>query len=243
MTITVYGSSEEKHILYGLEPHGGIHIGHYICLRQLKKSALAGKKVTILLADTHSVLNKKAQTETALQSLESFFKIFCPLFNVVRGSTINFTPAYMRLFLNLSQKITVRRLKKGTPLDMRGDFESLTFGKLCYIVMQITDSAILDADTIYFGLDQLKIYMRQREVYAKAHLPVPKMCALDLLNLDGIKISKSTHKFEFDGSLFNNSQKLKLATELLANHTGVTFSQMAHELQPYALQLSEFYFK
>ena len=95
-----------KRILFGIEPSGNIHLGHYLNLKSLidLKKQDPSRQVYILLADTHARLNLKSDVSENLKRSIYFFKKVMPFCKIVLASKLIGYSGYWKLFLNFSKK-------------------------------------------------------------------------------------------------------------------------------------------
>jgi len=152
----------KKGIVYcGYECSGEIHLGHFVTIIKLLDLQKAGIKVKVLLADWHTWLNKKGDSDFVnkqFQQWEKGFKSLGLKAEVVRGTSFQKKPEYIEDVLRLSLNITVNRGIRSMQQVAR-DIENAKISQIIYPLMQVADVKALKTNFVVAGSDQRKIYM------------------------------------------------------------------------------------
>ncbi|MBU0585920.1 tyrosine--tRNA ligase [Candidatus Micrarchaeota archaeon] len=160
----------------GFEISGKVHIGSGLMTTlKIKDFMQAGIKPTIFLADYHAWINgklggdlKKIQ-EVAL----GYFKhAFVSLgldetkVNYVLASKL-YDDDYWRIVLDIARSTTINRILRTVTIMGRKETEATHASAIFYPAMQAADILKLDAQIAHAGMDQRKVHMLAREVFAK----------------------------------------------------------------------------
>ena len=190
--------------MVGFQTSGMFHLGHYAILSKLKRYGKAGLECKVWLADLHATLNHK-DPRGSVQKMKKFLQAYDPKITpLVQSEVVGLD--YLRKVLDASMKLNLVELNRSLPQDLEDQHEEAIRNKInpllapyLYVTMQIIDSQFLGCDLVLSGLDQRKIYMRQRQIYPKLGIPTPVMEFVPLLtNPDGSKISKSKGAIPLD---------------------------------------------
>ncbi|MEM4329938.1 MAG: tyrosine--tRNA ligase [Candidatus Bilamarchaeaceae archaeon] len=197
---------EERPVHYqGFEISGHLHLGTLI-LSGFKINDLseAGFKTKVLLADWHSILNKKLGGDwdkilKAAKYYKEAFKFFCPKTEIVLGSELyHNNDDYWKNVMRFSLQISLARCSRCLTIMGRSENEKLDLAQYFYPPMQAVDIAAIGAHLAHGGMDQRKIHVLAREVYP--HLGWKKPIAIHHHLLPGLaeppKISDPTNKEE-----------------------------------------------
>jgi len=171
-----------KHYI-GFEISGFVHLGTgIVTMRKVADLQRAGVKTTLFLADYHSWINKKLGgdldtikrvalgyfKEALLQSLkavggdpESVEVILASEFFEKLGIK------YFENFLRVSNRLTLARVKRSITIMGRKEGESVNFGQLVYVPMQVADIFSLGVNLAHGGMDQRKAHVIAIEVGPK----------------------------------------------------------------------------
>lgn len=180
----------------GYEINGPMHLGHFVTITKLSDFASAGFKVKVLLADVHTMLNRKTDDQEFINDQISNWKKTLKAIGlnceVVLGSDFQFKPEYVMDVMKLAQKTTINRGLRSMQ-EVARDVDNATISQLWYPLMQIVDIKHLGADVSEGGLEQRKIYMTGRELskdldhpFIAVHTPL-----ITSLKGPGSKMSKS----------------------------------------------------
>ena len=163
---------KKKPVVYcGYEPSGPMHLGHYVTILKLKDCAKAGFKVKVLLADVHTMLNKKGDSDLISKEVESWRKTIKSLdknFEIVLGSDFQFSKEYQFDIMTIAQETTVNRGLRSMQ-EIARDVENATISQLWYPLMQVADIKHLNVDVAVGGLEQRKVHMIGKELSKKLH--------------------------------------------------------------------------
>ena len=161
---------KKKPVVYcGYEPSGPMHLGHYVTILKLKDCAKAGFKVKVLLADVHTMLNKKGDSDLISKEVESWRKTIKSLdknFEIVLGSDFQFSKEYQFDIMTIAQETTVNRGLRSMQ-EIARDVENATISQLWYPLMQVADIKHLNVDVAVGGLEQRKVHMIGKELSKK----------------------------------------------------------------------------
>ena len=151
---------KKKPVVYcGYEPSGPLHLGHFVTIIKLMDFQKAGFKVKVLLADTHTFLNRKGTEEEIQKEVENWRKTIKAIglnCEVVLGSSFQFKKDYLLDVIKLAQATTINRGLRSMQ-EIARDIENATISQLIYPVMQVIDIKYLGADVAEGGLEQRKI--------------------------------------------------------------------------------------
>ncbi|MFH1221966.1 MAG: tyrosine--tRNA ligase [Candidatus Micrarchaeota archaeon] len=156
----------------GFEISGHLHVGTLILSGfKVNDLAAAGFKTKVLLADWHSILNKKLGGDwdkilKAGKYYREAFKFFCPKTEVVLGSDLyHNNDEYWKSVVKFSLDISLARASRCLTIMGRSENEKLDLAQYFYPPMQAVDIHELGAHLPHGGMDQRKIHMLAREVY------------------------------------------------------------------------------
>jgi len=138
----------------GYEISGPIHLGHFVTLTKLLDLQKVGFKLKILLADIHTILNKK---KPEIEKWKKSLKAIGIKADFILGSDFQFKPEYHLEVMALAQAITINRGLRSMQMLTR-DIKNATISQIWYPLMQITDIKHLKVDVALGGLDQRKIH-------------------------------------------------------------------------------------
>jgi len=156
----------------GFEISGFLHLGTLIASGfKINDLAEAGFKTKVLLADWHSILNRKLGGDwekilIAAKYYREAFKFFCPKTEIVLGSDLyHNNDEYWKNVMRFSLQISLARAARCLTIMGRSENEKLDLAQYFYPPMQAIDINALDADLAHGGMDQRKIHVLAREVY------------------------------------------------------------------------------
>lgn len=158
----------------GFEISGALHLGSLVVAGFKVRDLLqAGVKCRIFLADWHTLINQKLESDWELiqKSLEYYseaFRLFAPGVEVLTGSQLYAeTKDYWMNVIRFSSQITLARDTRCLTITGRSKSNTLAFSQYLYPPMQAVDIWALDADITHSGIDQRKVHMLAREVFPK----------------------------------------------------------------------------
>ncbi len=159
-----------KHYI-GYEVSGLIHLGTYSTLLKVKDLKEAGFDVHVLLADYHSMINRKlgGDVELIREVAEGYFaKMVKKVVDakVVMASEL-YDSSYWEKVLRIGGMSTVSRVKRTITIMGREAGDSIPVSFLIYPLMQVADIFQLDVDVAQAGMDQRKAHMLALEVGEK----------------------------------------------------------------------------
>jgi tyrosyl-tRNA synthetase len=162
---------------WGFELSGFLHLGTgLVCGNKIKDFLEAGFDFTILLADTHSFINKKlgGKWENISVAAEYFKHSFIALgidpnrVRYLRASEMMNRFDYWFKALQVAKSSTINRMRRALPImgrEMTGEDVEAAF--LWYPALQAADIFDLDLNVAASGLDQRKAHMLARDVAGK----------------------------------------------------------------------------
>jgi tyrosyl-tRNA synthetase len=168
----LFETNEHPKHYVGFEISGLLHLG-FLYMNGFKINDLtkAGVKCNVLLADWHTVMNRKLggdweRIRKAAKYFEEAFKFYCPGVEVVYGSDLyRGNDDYWRNVIAISNRITLARDARCLTIMGRTEKESLSLAQYIYPPMQAADIKALEVDIAHAGMDQRKIHMLTREVF------------------------------------------------------------------------------
>jgi tyrosyl-tRNA synthetase len=176
---------------WGFELSGFLHLGTgLVCGNKIKDFVEAGFDFTILLADTHSFINKKlgGKWENISAAAEYFRHGFISLgidpakVRYVRASEMMNRFDYWFKAIQVAKSATVNRMRRALPImgrEMTGEDVEAAF--LWYPALQAADIFDLDLHVAAAGLDQRKAHMLARDVAGKLGWRAPISVHMPLL--------------------------------------------------------------
>jgi len=164
----------------GLEISGLLHLGSLMLTGfKINDFIKAGIKCKIFLADWHSYINNKFDSDwdkikIALNYYAEAFKFFCPGVNIIMGSDLYAdSKNYWENLVRFSKHVTLSRNTRCLTIMGRSEKDHLHFAQYLYPPMQAVDIEALDASIVHAGMDQRKVHMLAREVFPKMGWKVP----------------------------------------------------------------------
>ena len=154
----------------GFEINAVPHIGHLLFggkkINDLEK---AGVKTQVLLADWHTVANRKMDWEQAKRASEFYrkmFAVFCPNTKVFLGSDLyHNNNDYWKMLMNIAVKTTMARATRTLIIEGRKQTETLHVSQYIYPIMQAVDIHALGADIPHAGMDQRRVHVLAKEAF------------------------------------------------------------------------------
>ena len=167
---------ENPSVYCGYETSGPVHIGHMVTATKLLDMQAAGFKVKVLLADVHTLLNRKGSQDW-IESMGAYWTECFRGYGLgnaqfVRGSSFQFNREYVSDVLSLALTVTMNRALRSMQ-EVARDIENARVSQVIYPLMQIADIKALGVDVAYGGLEQRKIHMLAREVLPEIGCPKP----------------------------------------------------------------------
>ena len=164
-------NNKPKHYI-GLEISGIPHIGHlFVGGKKINDLDMVGVKTNILLADWHSVANKKLGGDwDKIKELSKFyndlFKAFCPNANIVLGSDLyEKNDEYWKNLISTSTQVTIARATRTLIIQGRNEKDTLYVSQYIYPIMQAIDIEALDVEIPHAGMDQRRVHMLAKEIF------------------------------------------------------------------------------
>ncbi len=153
---------KKKPIAYcGYELSGPMHLGHFVTIMKLIDLEKAGFKVKILLADIHSLLNRKGDEKDIKKEIQIWRKTIKAIgieADVVLGSDFQFKKEYQLDVMRLAQGSSIHRGLRSMQ-EIARDIENATISQLWYPLMQVADIKHLGVDVAVGGIEQRKVHM------------------------------------------------------------------------------------
>lgn len=179
----------------GYEPSGPLHLGHFVTIIKLMDLASTGFNVKVLLADIHTLLNRKGDEASIKKEVEAWKKTIKAIgldAEIVLGSDFQFEKDYQLDVIRLAQESTINRGLRSMQ-EIARDFEHATISQLWYPLMQVADIKHLKVDVALGGMEQRKVHMLGHELnkvlkynFISLHTPL-----ITSLKGPGQKMSKS----------------------------------------------------
>ncbi|WXG44974.1 MAG: tyrosine--tRNA ligase [Promethearchaeati archaeon SRVP18_Atabeyarchaeia-1] len=203
---TLLETKSRPRAYWGFELSGFLHLGTgLVCGNKIKDFVEAGFDFTILLADTHSFINKKlgGKWENISVAAEYFRHCFIALgidpkrVRYLRASEMMNRFEYWFKALQVARSSTINRMRRALPImgrEMTGDDVEAAF--LWYPALQAADIFDLDLHVAASGLDQRKAHMLARDVAGKLGWR-PPVCVHTPL-LPGLTETKQRMEYDED---------------------------------------------
>lgn len=150
--------------LWGVSPIAPIHFGFDRTLRLLKQLADRGWRLSIVIADYHSVLSHGLQwpdVSNRSQYYQAYLRHCCGLnSDILLGSQFQADPVYFEMLLRASNQTSLASVKNSLPSlpSRRAQGSWPDLGAAIYQVMQCVDAA-------YFGVNAIVADAGQRKTY------------------------------------------------------------------------------
>lgn len=169
---TLFETKEHPVHYLGLEISGMPHIGHLLFggkkINDLKK---AGVKTQILLADWHTVANRKLGSDwekikKASEFYRHMFNVFCPGTEIVLGSDLyHNNDEYWKNIMNAAVRTTIARATRTLIIEGRSQTDTLHVSQYLYPIMQAIDIHTLGVDIPHAGMDQRRVHVLAKELF------------------------------------------------------------------------------
>jgi tyrosyl-tRNA synthetase len=208
---TLLETKSKPRAYWGFELSGFLHLGTgLICGNKIKDFVEAGFDFTILLADTHSFINKKlgGKWENISAAAEYFRHSFIALgidpskVRYVRASEMMNRFDYWFKAIQVSKSATINRMRRALPImgrEMTGEDIEAAF--LWYPALQAADIFDLDLHVAAAGLDQRKAHMLARDVAGKLGWRAPISVHTPLL--PGLTETRQRMEYDEDERISN----------------------------------------
>ena len=172
---------ELKHYI-GFEISGYVHLGTgLLCMSKVADLQRAGIKTTIFLADFHSWINNKLGGDlNVIQRVGGgYFKEALKQslrlaggnpdeVEFILGSQLYERGDFLKNMIKLSLNMTLSRVKRSITIMGRSQKDSISFGQLLYVPMQVADIFTLGVDITHGGMDQRKAHVIAIDIGEKA---------------------------------------------------------------------------
>ncbi len=187
---------KKKLVAYcGYELGGPMHLGHFVTIIKLVDLANAGFRVKILLADVHTLLNRKGDAKEIRREVDRWRKTVRATgieAEIVLGSDFQFEKKYQLDVMKLAQNSSIHRGLRSMQ-EIARDIENATISQLWYPLMQVADIKHLGVDVAVGGMEQRKVHMIGKDMkkilehdFVALHTPL-----ITSLRGPGEKMSKS----------------------------------------------------
>lgn len=193
---------DNPRVYCGYETSGPVHIGTMVTAQKLLDFQESGFEVIVLLADLHTLLNRKGSEDWIEGMLEYWKHAFISLgldprkTKFVRGSDFQLGKEYIHDVLSLGTNITVSRATRSMQ-EIARELEHAHVSQIMYPLMQVADIKHLGVDVAYGGIEQRKIHMLAREELEKIGYKKPVCVHTPLLvSLGGPETKMSSSKPE-----------------------------------------------
>lgn len=180
---------EKKHpVTYcGYEVSGPVHIGTMVAVYKQIDFQKAGLEVKVLLADLHTLLNRKGE-ESWINEMIEYWKNCLKALGLrnakfVLGTEFQYKKEYIHDVFDLGLLTTLKRAMRSMQ-EIARDIENAHVSQMIYPLMQIADIKALDVDIAHGGLEQRKIHMLARELLPEINykkpvcIHTPLLCSL-----------------------------------------------------------------
>lgn len=200
-------------VYWGTAPTGRIHIGYFIPLIKIAELVDAGCHVTILIADTHAMLDKKIDKIELQDKITYYINILTLLLEslfvnmkkikFVKGSSFQLTSEYVADIYKASTLVTINEAKHAGSEVVKKNANPM-ISELLYPSLQAIDEEYLNVDAQLGGVDQRKIMMHARKLLpklgynARIEMMTPLLSALNKKNNIKEKMSASTTNCHID---------------------------------------------
>jgi tyrosyl-tRNA synthetase len=203
---TLLETKSKPKAYWGFELSGFLHLGTgLVCGNKIKDFVEAGFDFTILLADTHSFINRKlgGKWENISVAAEYFRHSFIALgiepskVRYLRASEMMNRFDYWFKALQVAKSSTINRMRRALPImgrEMTGEDVEAAF--LWYPALQAADIFDLDLNVAASGLDQRKAHMLARDVAGKLGWRSPICVHIPLL--PGLMEAKQRMEYDED---------------------------------------------
>lgn len=165
-------NSRPRHYI-GYEISGIPHIGSLLLSgKKINDMERAEVKTQILLADWHTVANNKLggdweKIKKAASFYKMFFKEVCPKTSIIIGSDLyHNNDEYWNLVMRLAAKVTMARATRTLIIEGRSEKETLRVSQYIYPIMQAVDIHALGVEIPHAGMDQRKVHVLAKELFA-----------------------------------------------------------------------------
>ena len=156
----------------GLEISGMPHIGHLLfCGKKINDLKKIGARTQILLADWHTVANRKFGSDwdrirRAAEFYRKMFNVFCPGTEILLGSDLyRNNDEYWKELMNAAVRTTMARATRTLIIEGRSQTDSLHVSQYIYPIMQAIDIHALHADIPHAGMDQRRVHVLAKELF------------------------------------------------------------------------------
>jgi tyrosyl-tRNA synthetase len=233
----------------GFEPSGRMHIAQGIIKKNLvNKMTSAGFTYIFWIADCFAFLNNKMGGD--IDKIRTVGRYFMEVWkatgmNMDRVKFLwaskemaKYNEEYMQLWLDISRKNSLARLKKcGTIMGRQEEDDSMPTSQIVYPVLQCADIFLLQVDVCQLGLDQKKVNMLAREYAKKTNRKKP--IVLSHRMLAGLKQGQEKmSKSDPDSAIFMEDTKADIERKIFAG-----FCPEGNTLRSFVLpRFSSFYF-
>ncbi|HDI72580.1 MAG TPA: tyrosine--tRNA ligase [Candidatus Altiarchaeales archaeon] len=184
----------------GYEVSGPVHIGTMVAVYKQIDFQRAGLKVKVLLADLHTLLNRKGSEKWVDEMVKYWKDCFKALglknAEFIQGTEFEYDKNYIHDVLELGLLTTLKRARRSMQ-EIARDLEHARVSQMIYPLMQIADMKALNVDIAHGGLEQRKIHMLARELLPEINYKKPICIHTPLLSsLQGPQEKMSSSKPE-----------------------------------------------
>ena len=169
---TLLETKERPTHYLGLEISGMPHIGHLLFGgKKINDLRRIGAKTQILLADWHTVANRKMDSDwnrirKASDFYRKMFNVFCPGTDVVLGSDLyHNNDEYWKELMNAAVRTTMARATRTLIIEGRSQTDTLHVSQYIYPIMQAMDIRALGVDIPHAGMDQRRVHVLAKELF------------------------------------------------------------------------------
>ena len=204
----------QPRILTGARPTGALHIGHYFGYLKTCLDLELDSQMFLMIADVQALTDNWDDTNKVSSAVNEVALDILAMIQKPESTTVfvqSQIPQIAELTVFFSNLVTINRLQRNptvkTEIAQKTDKfgqsgESITYGFLGYPVSQTADVAVIRADCIPVGVDQVPVLEQAKEILEKFNRlyncdifpnPKPRLSSTPkILGLDGqAKMSKS----------------------------------------------------
>ena len=170
--VDLFETKEHPSHYIGLEISGMPHIGHLLFGgKKVNDLHKAGVRTQVLLADWHTVANRKfggdwEKIRRASEFYRKMFEVYCPGTRIVLGSDLyKDNNDYWRFLMDISVRTTIARATRTLIIEGRSQTETLHVSQYIYPMMQTADIRALGADIPHAGMDQRRVHVLAKEIF------------------------------------------------------------------------------
>ena len=229
-------SYKSMNIYWGTTPTGKLHIGYIIPLLQLLLFLKQGHKIKILIADTHSIIDKNGNPIELINNRSSYYEILLRItvkhlatlmgieqslidtIEYVLGTSFQTSQEYIIDMLRAQSLVSYQDAKRAGKFVINNKLNP-AMSNLIYPTMQALDEKYMNVDAQLGGEDQIEIFNhsikllpklgfhKQRTYFINKMLPALRLSQKHDSTTKSNRMS-STQQYEFKIELLDINNKL-----------------------------------